>query len=129
MPSGHIPRKLPVKSKEAYKDIKVAASDTERIAMRAKPYLAAVASVVWYVTMLRPDDALLICRLCTVMHDPSRAAWDAVIDTISYLYHTRDMGITYFADFKDFKLPSTQMVPDLDKCIDRIARAGDAHWG
>ena len=46
VPKGHIPRKLPVKSKEAYKAIKVAASETERMAMRSKPYLAAVASVV-----------------------------------------------------------------------------------
>ena len=54
------------------------------------------------------------------MHDPSHAAWDAVIDTIAYLYYTRDMGITYYSKFKDFKLPSVQMVPDLHKSLEQI---------
>ena len=61
------------------------------------------------------------------MHDPSHAAWDAVIDTIAYLYYTRDMGITYYSKFKDFKLPSVQMVPDLHKSLEQIKLNTTAH--
>lgn len=85
VPPNYPSRSLPVKNKDAYADLSIAKSTIERDAMKDKPYLAACASVLWLQSTLRADVSVHIATLCQLMHDPSPAAWSALIDLIAYL--------------------------------------------
>ena len=45
--------------------------------------------------MTRPDVAYHVSHLCQFMQDPSPDAYDAALGALAYLYHTKDLGLTY----------------------------------
>ena len=107
VPAGYIVRKYPARSDEFIKSLSTASSDTERAIMRTKPYLAGVASALWYVNVMRVECTYVMCKLCCVMHDPGCDAWDAMLDMLSYLYHTRYWGIEYAQHSSKWTIPPT----------------------
>lgn len=74
--------------------------------MADKPYLSAVASCIWIYSVLRADISFMICALCSVMHDPSVAAWEALLDhLIAYLHGTMSLGLTFKSRPEEWRLP------------------------
>lgn len=100
MQKGYPPRSAPYKSAEHVKSLTTAKDDVDRERVADKPYLAAVASCLWVYSILRADISYVLNGLCSVMHDPSMDAWEAVVDLISYLYQSRELTITFHADSK-----------------------------
>lgn len=111
---GHLPRSAPYKSIDALKEVKIAKDEIERSTMADKPFLAAVASCIWVYSMLRADISFPLNVLCSVMHDPSEAAWEVLIDLISYLMHTKDLSITYHSNKSMWNLPD-EIKPHTDQ--------------
>lgn len=105
VPASHPIRSLPVKNKEAFNNLGIAASTVERDAMRDKPYLAACASLLWLHSTLRADISVHVATLCQYMHDPSPAAWAAVIDLIAYTHYSKAASITYSSDSAAWMCP------------------------
>ena len=93
VPKGHPVRLVPVDSQETINSLSVAADDAERTAMKDKPYLAALASMIWYMCALGVEIAYPVTALCQLMHDPSPDAWKVLLNLIAYAYSTRGMSI------------------------------------
>ena len=74
--------------------ITTAADDTERAAMRQKPFLSLMGTLLW-ATMTHPEVAYYVGFLCQCMHDPSLDAYEAGLAILAYLYNARSLGITY----------------------------------
>ena len=94
-PSGTAPTSMPAASQDALNGVRLAADDNEREKMKPLRYLAAVASMLYYVLGIRPDCVVVIVALCQVAHDPAPTAWDVLLGLISYCYHTRSAKIVY----------------------------------
>jgi hypothetical protein len=104
VPEGHPVRLVPVESQDTLNSLTVAANDSERAAMKDKPYLAALASMIWYMCALGVDICYPVTALCQLMHDPSPDAWVVLVNLIAYAYSTRFMSITLHG--KPTKMPS-----------------------
>jgi len=74
--------------------ITTATTDVERAAMRQKPFLSLMGTLLW-ATMTHPEIAYYVGYLCQTMHDPSVAGFEAGLAILSYLYNARNLGITY----------------------------------
>ena len=79
---------------DQFTKITCANTDEERAAMRDKPYMSLMGSLLW-ATVTRPDIAYYISFLCQFMQDPSLLAFEAALAVLCYLYATRKLGITY----------------------------------
>ena len=60
-----------------------------------KPFLPALASCLYATCMTRPDAHFNIVYLSRLTAAPTDQAWDALCIVMRYLWHTRDLGITY----------------------------------
>ena len=59
------------------------------------PYLELIGSLLYLSTMTRPDIAYHMSILCSHMHDPSVACYNAAIDLLLYVGHTRHYCLRY----------------------------------
>ena len=83
-------------SPKHYSKITMAANDKERSIMQNKPFLSALATIMYVAHWSLPHIAYHCSYLGQFMHDPSVAAFDAVISLIIYAYHNRSRDtITY----------------------------------
>jgi len=83
-------------SDKHYSKITMAANDAERNIMKAKPFLAALATMMYVGFWTLPHIVFHCSTLGQFMHDPSPAAFDAIIDLIIYAYHNRNHDIIMY---------------------------------
>ena len=86
----------PVQSSKLGEFMKIAspATDVERAAMRDKPYLALMGTLLWCV-FTHPEIAYYVSFLCQFMQDPSTDAFEAGLGLLAYLSSSRKVGLTY----------------------------------
>ena len=63
--------------------------DTDRY-----PYLSLIGSLLW-VSLTRPDVATAVSKACQRSKSPTVADWRAARRILSYLYHSRTLGLRY----------------------------------
>ena len=63
------------------------------------PYREAVGSLMWLVTMTRPDIANAVRAVARHSHNPTERHWKAVLRIIGYLLGSKDLGITFQRGF------------------------------
>lgn len=71
-----------------FQKLRPAENDVERERASRLPYLQLIGSLLYLSTMTRPDIAYYMSTLCTLMHDPTVAAYNAAIDLLLYVHHT-----------------------------------------
>ena len=59
------------------------------------PYREAVGSLMWLVTMTRPDIANAVRAVARHSHNPTERHWKAVLKIIEYLLGSKELGITF----------------------------------
>ena len=59
-----------------------------------KPYRSLIGSLI-YATLTRPDIAVIISQLSSVLENPQEAHWNAGIRVLRYLYTTRNKSLDY----------------------------------
>ena len=79
---------------DEFTKLTAASDDLERAAMRSKPYLELMGTLLWCV-FTRPEIAYYVSFLCQFMHDPSLAAYEAGLGILAYLSSSRKLGITF----------------------------------
>ena len=79
-----------------YSKISLAANDHERALMQKKPYLAALATVMFTAFWTLPHIVFHCSYLGQFMHDPSPLALQAVFELIIYIYMNRDVDIIMY---------------------------------
>ena len=86
----------PVHSSKTHEfmSISTATSDADRAAMRNKPYMSLMGTLLWCV-FTRPDVAYYVSFLCQFMHDPSPDSYEAGLGVLAYLHSTRKLGLTF----------------------------------
>jgi hypothetical protein len=87
-----------------YSKLTMASSDQERATMKTKPFLPALATVMYFMHWTNPHLAYHCGFLGQFMHDPSIRCYESVIDAIIYAYHNRDTDVITY-DFAGFNLP------------------------
>ena len=70
-------------------------SQTEKERVSKLPYLELIGSLLYLSTMTRPDIAYHMSVLCSHMHDPSVDCYNAGIDLLLYVGHTRHYHLRY----------------------------------
>ena len=85
---------VPTSKLDDFMKISTAQDDEERAEMKGKSYLALMGTLLWAVRT-HPEINFYVSFLCQFMHDPSKAALEAGLAILSYLYHVRKHGITY----------------------------------
>ena len=83
-------------SSKHYSKITLASNDTERSTMKSKPFLPALATVMYITYWTLAHLAYHCSYLGQFMHDPSPLALEAVYDMIIYAYHNRDIDIIIY---------------------------------
>merc|ERR1712125_97531 len=78
-----------------FQQLTTAKNDTERARAKKLPYLEIVGSLLYLSTMTRPDIAYHMSVLCSFMHDPSRECYQAAINLLLYVGHTRHYHLRY----------------------------------
>ena len=58
-------------------------------------FLSMVGALMFAMCFTRPDVAFHISHLARCMQSPSTEAYEAVLGVMRYLYHTRDLGISF----------------------------------
>ena len=95
-PAIHRPAVYDRNSARHYSKLGLAANDRERSEMRDKPFLPALATLMYIVFFTGPHLVFYTSFLGQFMHDPSPACYDAIIDLIIFTYHHRhDSSIVY----------------------------------
>ena len=79
-----------------YSRIALAANDQERSAMKTKPFLSALATLMYVAFWTLPHLVYYCSHLGQFMHDPSPHAFDAVIDLIIYSYFNREHDVIIY---------------------------------
>jgi transposase InsO family protein len=85
--------------------------EAEQHALGSRSILELLGSLLW-ATSTRPDIAFYVSWLCQFMHKPRLAHYDAGLTILSYLHHTKSLGLCY----------SALRGEDLEVCC-------DASWG
>ena len=67
----------------------------ERERVSKLPYLEIVGSLLYLSTMTRPDIAYHMSVLCSYMHDPSIDCYNAAVDLLLYVGHTKHYHLRY----------------------------------
>lgn len=64
------------------------------------------------------------------MHDPSHAAWNALVDLIAYLYYTRELALTFQSDSQKWSLPREFTAAHRSAVIDQhgLHAWSDSSW-
>ena len=79
-----------------YSKLSLAANDAEREQMKTKPYLAALATLMYKVHFTSAHLNYYTSFLGQFMHDPSPACWDAILELITYDYHNREVDVIVY---------------------------------
>ena len=79
-----------------YSKLALAANDAEREQMKTKPYLAALATLMYKVHFTSAHLNYYTSFLGQFMHDPSPACWDAILELIIYDYHNREVDVIVY---------------------------------
>ena len=104
---------------DTFQKLRCAQDDIERDRVTQLPYRELVGSLLYLSTMTRPDVAYHMSVLCQFMHDPTVDCYNAALDLLLYLGHTRNRGITFsgkleapaeLADQADFISSSSGLV-------------------
>ena len=80
---------------ESFQRLKLATTNSERERVSKLPYLELVGSLLYLSTMTRPDIAYHMSVLCSFMHDPSVDCYNAAIDLLLYVGHTRHYHLRF----------------------------------
>ena len=91
-----------------YSRLQHAANDTERAIMKTKPFLAALATVMYTTYWTNPHLSYHTSFLGQFMHDPSPACMDAILGVLIYQYHHRDVDIIVYGG----SLHVPRVIPD-----------------
>ena len=59
------------------------------------PVREAFGSLMWLLTMARPDITNAVRAVARNAHEPTERLWQAIMKILSYLNGTRSLGITY----------------------------------
>jgi hypothetical protein len=111
-------------------ELKGATTEAQKTQMAGKDYLGLIGSLLYVVTMTRPDCMFHVSYLSQFMSNPTTACYEAALTVLSYLNKTRAMGLTYGGALKDFIVEANPQI-DLEQ---RKAEHGllvwsDASWG
>ena len=82
-------------SPEAFQRLSTCNDEIERERVSKLPYLEVIGSLLYLSTMTRPDIAYHMSILCSCMHDPSIACYNAAIDLLLYVGHTKHYHLRY----------------------------------
>ena len=80
---------------ESFQRLTTSRNPVEREKASKLPYLEIVGSLLYLSTMTRPDIAYHLSVLCSYMHDPSVACYNAALDLLLYVAHTRHYYLRY----------------------------------
>ena len=64
--------------------------------MKTKPYLAALATLMYKVHFTSAHLNYYTSFLGQFMHDPSPACWGAILELITYDYHNREVDVIVY---------------------------------
>ena len=78
-----------------YSNLHLATTDADNALKKGKPYLSLVASLLYISTMTMPHISYHVAQLCRYMSAPSDECYQRAEELLSYVYHTRGMGIKY----------------------------------
>ena len=92
--SSHHEHSMPC-NPEAFQRLGKSCNAMEKERLSKLPYLELVGSLLYLSTMTRPDIAYHMSVLCAYMHDPSMACYNAALDLLLYVGHTRHYHIRY----------------------------------
>jgi hypothetical protein len=91
--------------------------------MMDKDFNGLLGSLLYASCMTRPDIAFITAYLCQFMQAPTTQAWEAALSDASYLYTTKDMGISFNGD------KMTCCVSEIDLAKERLIVFSDASFG
>lgn len=80
-----------------YSNIHLAANDEERKKMKDVPYLACLATLMYVAQFSLAYLVYYTAYLGQFMHDPSPAAWEAVLELLVYAYYSRHQNIIVYS--------------------------------
>ena len=80
---------------EIFQRLSTSHDTQEKERLTKLPYLELVGSLLYLSTMTRPDIAYHMSVLCSHMHNPSIACYNAAIDLLLYVGHTRHYNLRY----------------------------------
>jgi hypothetical protein len=103
--------------------IATAESERETNEMSGKDFNGLIGSLLYASCMTRPDVTFYVAFLCQFMQAPSLGAWTAALSVASYLYSTKDMGISFNHNAQ------TCNVNTIDLSRDRLIVFSDASFG
>ena len=116
-------------SKRHYSKITLAANDQERAIMKSKPFLPALATMMYTSHWTLPHISHLCSSLGQFMHDASILAYEAVIEMIIYCYFNRDHDIIVYT-IDQFTMP--RQIPESRRSLFESAMGlhgySDASW-
>ena len=76
-------------------DWKLVQSEMKNKLMTGKSLLQLLGGILFASCMTRPDVAYPVAFLCQFMQNPSPQGYDAALGVLSYMYETRERGLTY----------------------------------
>jgi len=100
--------------------IKGAKNDADKELAMTKDYLGLIGSLLYAACQTRPDIQFYVSHLAQHMSNPSMEAYHAAIGVLSYLYRTRELGITYGGEPR---LPPITYQLDSDEIDEEIFHA------
>ena len=103
--------------------IKCAESEKQSNEMAGKDFNGLLGSLLYATCMTRPDVAYYVASLCQFMQASSIDAYEAALSIASYLYSTKDLGITFRAG------PQTCNIEAVDVSRNRLIVFSDASFG
>ena len=80
---------------ETFQRLTKSRSPEEKARVSELPYLELVGSLLYLSTMTRPDISYHMSVLCSYMHDPSIDCYNAALDLLLYVGHTRHYHLRY----------------------------------
>ena len=78
-----------------FQQLTIAQNDNERARAKKLPYLELIGSLLYLSTMTRPDIAYHMSVLCSFMHDPSCACFDAAMSVLLFVHGTNHYHLSY----------------------------------
>ena len=78
-----------------FQKLRPAETDLEREKASRLPYLQLIGSLLYLSTMTRPDIAYHMSILCSLMHAPTKEAYEAALDLLMYIHTTSHLHISF----------------------------------
>ena len=110
-----------------FQQLSTAKDDKERDKASRLPYLQLVGSLLYLSTMTRPDIAYHMSVLCSLMHDPSPAAYYAAIDLLLYVRNTKHLTLHFTGSMQPPASIDSALHPSISTCGGLVAYS-DASW-